>query len=287
MVVADVDGVLDKQIFGYPSTTAAGILGISLLHAHGLSIALNTARSLEQMKRYCEAYGGTGGVAEYGSAVWDAVSGRERILVGEEALGEMERVREALHGIPGVFLHSGYRYSIRAHLYERGVTVPLPTILIRNLMASLRVERLDLHQTFTDTTIIARETDKGRGLQELLSLAGSGAMETIAIGDSEADLPMFQAATRSFAPSHISCRRAAQVLGCRVASRSYQAGFLESIRSIIHPDGSTCEKCRAAEQPLERSKDPFVVYLKIADQPAWRNLAGAVVDPKSFHAFRL
>src|SRR2546425_374130 len=34
LVVLDVDGVLDKQIFGFPSTTAAGIRAVSLLHAH-------------------------------------------------------------------------------------------------------------------------------------------------------------------------------------------------------------------------------------------------------------
>jgi len=33
LVVLDVDGVLDKWIFGFPSNTAAGILAISLLHA--------------------------------------------------------------------------------------------------------------------------------------------------------------------------------------------------------------------------------------------------------------
>ena len=44
--------------------TAAGMEALSLLNAHGLSIALNTARSAVEVKDYCEAYSLAGGVAE-------------------------------------------------------------------------------------------------------------------------------------------------------------------------------------------------------------------------------
>ena len=67
LAVLDVDGVIDQQVFGYPSTTFAGIQAISLLHQHGFAIALNTARSVPEMKEYCQAYGFAGGVSEYGS----------------------------------------------------------------------------------------------------------------------------------------------------------------------------------------------------------------------------
>ncbi|MGB7434472.1 MAG: hypothetical protein WBW49_03555, partial [Candidatus Acidiferrum sp.] len=80
VVVLDIDGVLDRQIFGYPSTTAAGILAICLLHAHDQTLALNTARTVYQMKEYCRAYGCVGGVAEYGSYAWDATTDRSRVL---------------------------------------------------------------------------------------------------------------------------------------------------------------------------------------------------------------
>jgi hydroxymethylpyrimidine pyrophosphatase-like HAD family hydrolase len=286
VIVADVDGVLDKQIFGYPSTTAAGIQAISLLNAHGFTLALNTARSLAQVKQYCEAYGGAGGVAEYGSAVWDAVSGRELALISEEALGELEQVKRSLRTIPGVFLNDNYQYSIRAFVYERGRTVPLPSILIRNLLAGLRVDRLDVHQTFTDTTVIARETNKGGGLLALLSLTGNAGIDTIAIGDSEPDLTMFQVATRSFAPSHISCRRAAQLLGCRVASRPYQRGLLEIVRMIVHPDSAKCHTCRGVESSFEGRDDRFLAYLEMADRPRWSHLIRTLLDPKSLEAFR-
>jgi hydroxymethylpyrimidine pyrophosphatase-like HAD family hydrolase len=286
VVVADVDGVLDKQIFGYPSTTAAGILAVSLLQAHGLTLALNTARSLAQVKAYAEAFGCVGGIAEYGSVAWDRVSGQERVLISEEALAELEQVRKALRAIPGVFLNDNYQYSIRAYLHERGTTVPLPSILIRDLMAALKADRLGVHQTFTDTAVIALETDKGRGMSELLSLAGAAGAETIAIGDSEPDLAMFQAATRSFAPGHISCRRAAQLLGCRVAKGGYQTGLLEIARLIAHGDGAQCATCRAVERAFEAHDDRFLGYLKIADRSRLSLLAGALFDFQSMRAFR-
>ncbi len=188
LVVMDIDGVLDKQIFGFPSTTAAGIHALSLLHAHEVPVAVNTARTVAEVKEYCEAYGFVGGVAEYGAAVWDAVGKRERALVSAESLGQLERVRHELRQIPGVFLNDGYRYSIRAYTYERGVTVPLPTALIRTLLDALRVDRLSFHQTYLDTAVVAKETDKGRGLLELLAVVGQPDLETIAIGDSEPDL---------------------------------------------------------------------------------------------------
>jgi hypoxanthine phosphoribosyltransferase len=286
LVVADIDGVLDKRIFGYPSATAAGIEAVSLLHTHGFPLALNTARSLGQVKRYSEAYGCCGGVAEYGAVAWDAVHGAEQVLIGEETLAQIEQVKKALGGIPGVFVDENYVYSVKAYVYERGMTVPLPTVVVQDVLAGLGADRLEAHRTWTDTAILAREADKGRGLVALAAMAGVASAETIAIGDSEPDLPMFQAAGRSYAPGHISCRRAAQLLGCRVASRGYQPGLLEIVRSIVHPDGGMCERCRAAVGLLESRSDGFVKYLKIADRSPRRLLLSALTDFKSLEAFR-
>src|SRR6185295_16414683 len=87
------------------------------------------------------------------------------------------------------------------------------------------------------------------GLIELLAMAGHSDADTIAVGDSEADLAMFRVAGRSFAPSHISCRSVARLLGCRIVDRSYQPGLLRAARAIVHPNGETCEACRAGDPP--------------------------------------
>lgn len=285
LVVMDIDGVLDKHIFGFPSTTASGIRALSLLHAHDIAVAVNTARTVSEVKEYCSAYGLAGGVAEYGSAVWDAVTGREEVLVSLESLDQLELVKNALRQIPGVFLNDHYRYSIRAYTYERGTTVPLPTILIRNVMASLRAERLNFQQTYVDTTVVAREVDKGSGLLALLALAGQSGIEAIAIGDSEPDLAMFRVAHRSFAPSHMSGREVASLLGCRIADRSYQPGLLRIVRSIVHPDGGRCDRCRSAGPPRPRGNDLFWELLRAADRPWPALLLRALFDPMALKAF--
>lgn len=285
LVVMDIDGVLDKQIFGFPSTSAAGLHAVSLLHAHDGAVALNSARTLALVKEYCEAYGFVGGVAEYGAVAWDGVGGQERILVSSESLHQLERVRNALRQVPGVFLNEDYRYSIHAYAYERGTTVPLATLFIRDLMGGLKTDRLGFHQTYVDTTIVAKEVDKGKGLLALLELAGQRDIETIAIGDSEPDLAMFRVANSSFAPSHISCRSIAKLLGCRIADRSYQAGLLSSVRSILHPDGGRCDRCPSGSRSRPREAGFFWELLEAADQGPLRLLLRALCDFKSLRAF--
>lgn len=285
LVVMDIDGVVDKQIFGFPSTTAAGIRALSLLHAHDVALAVNTARTVAEVKEFCQAYGLVGGVADYGSVIWDAVGGEERVLVSAESLRQLELVRSTLRQIPGVFLNDGYRHSIRAYTFERGTTVPLPTTVIRNLMASLDVERLRFHQTYIDTTVLAKEVDKGKGLLALLELAGQKGLEAWAIGDSEPDLAMFRVAARCFAPSHISCRSVARLLGCRIAPHPDQRGFLSSVRSMLHPDGGRCGRCRSGEPSWGGSQDLFVKLLHAADQKPLSLLLRALLDPASIKAF--
>jgi hypothetical protein len=283
LVVMDVDGVVDKQVFGFPSTTAAGVQAVALLHAHGLASALNSARTLAEVQEYCRDYGWVGGVAEYGSVVWDAVTGRTRVLVTPESRVELQRLGEALRRIPGVFLNDDYEHSLRAYAFEGGRTVPLPPTLIHGLLAQMRLARVRVHQTYLDTALIAREVDKGKGLRALLRLVERPDLETIAIGDSEPDLAMFQAASRSWAPSHISGRPIAQLLGCRIAPRSYQSGLLHAVRFIVHPDGSGCARCRNCETTA--AEGLLWDLLKAADRRPMASLLRALLDPMALRAF--
>jgi hydroxymethylpyrimidine pyrophosphatase-like HAD family hydrolase len=286
IAVLDIDGVLDKGVIGFPSTSAAGLRAISLLHTHGVAIALNTARTLAEVKEYCRAYGFVGGVAEYGAIAWDALSGRERILVNPEALRQLDQVRHALRQLPGVFLNDSYRHSIRAYTFEGGTTVPVPMLLIRDLLAGLMADRLDFLQTHMDTAIVAKEVDKGKGLLALLELADQRDTETIAIGDSEPDLAMFRVAHHSYAPSHISRRSVARLLGCRIASRAYQVGLLQSVRDILHPDGGRCDRCGRAGQLRVAEVSPLVwEVLEAADQGPLRLFLRALLDPMALRAF--
>src|SRR5207237_1384257 len=117
LVALDIDGVLDRRSFGFPTTTAAGIRALRLLKAHGLALVVNTARSAREVKEYCSAYGFVGGVAEYGSFVVDMLTNKEHRLVSDEALEQLDELRKVLRQMPGAFLNDGYEYSIRAFTY--------------------------------------------------------------------------------------------------------------------------------------------------------------------------
>ena len=284
MVVLDVDGVLDTPVFGFPSTSAAGIRAISLLHSHNYVVALNTARCASELKEYCRNYGFVGGVGEYGSVLWDEVAQQERVLVSSEALAQLETLRKALQTLPGVFLNGDYRYSIRAYTFGSEQTAPLPILQIRNLMANLKLDKLRVHQTGIDTAIIATEVDKGTGLIELVARAGVKDSDAIAIGDSDPDLAMFRVAGRSFAPSHIWCRTDAEKLGCRIAKTPYQSGLLESVWAIVHSNGRRCDRCRTCDS-VRPSDDLIFSLLEAADQKRTKLLAKAILDPLAWRAF--
>lgn len=285
LVVLDVDGVIDQQVFGYPSTTLAGIQAISLLQANGFAIALNTARSIPELKEYCRAYAFAGGVSEYGAHVWDGVSGRERVLVSDESLEKLECVRRALRQTPGVYINDDYLYSIKAYTYEKGRSVPLPKIMVQDLLAALGLDDLSIHPTYSDTAILANDSDKGRGLVELLRLTGLENAETYTVGDSSPDLRMFQVATHSFAPGHIACASAARLLGCKIASHGYQKGFLECAQAIVASRGTDAEVPSVSMKTLAPQERYLLNTLQVADRSALNSLLRAMLDPSVLQNF--
>jgi hydroxymethylpyrimidine pyrophosphatase-like HAD family hydrolase len=284
--VTDIDGVLDRMVFGFPATTAAGIQAISLLHAHGFSIALNTARTLDEVKLYCRAYGFVGGVAEYGSVVWDAVEGREHILVSPQSLNELEQVRSALRRIPGVYLNDDYKYSLRAYTLKGDRTTPIPSLLLQDLLGGLRTERLRAVHTGLDSAVLAKEVDKGAGRLAMQTFVGLPRTEVLAVGDSEPDLAMFRVATRSFAPGNVTFRREARLLGAWTADREYQPGLLQCVRMMVHPEGRTCELCREVASDWRKNGGLFVELLEAADEKPLQALVRDVWELSATDLFK-
>ncbi len=309
LAVLDVDGVIDRRLFGFPCTTASGMQAVALLHAHDFAVTVNTARSVAEVKEYCSAYGFAGGVAEYGSYVWDAVNQRGRAVVSPEPLRQLDAARDALRQIPGVFLDERYQHSILAYTYEDRAAglgrvpipgplrallsvaadgkapVPLPTLTVQQLLASRGLDRLCFHQTTLDTTILAKEVNKGCGLTALLEWIGQPDADTVAVGDSEHDLPMFRVARRCYAPAHIGCARLARLIGCRIARRPYQRGLLDIVRSLAHPGGGRCPRCAAGDWPRSRRRDLFLDLLRAADRPRPVSLLNALLDPRAYRVF--
>ncbi|SHJ44107.1 Hydroxymethylpyrimidine pyrophosphatase [Bradyrhizobium lablabi] len=305
LVALDVDGVLDRRLFGFPCASAVGIEALSLLNAHGFSVALNTARSAAEVKDYCQAYHLAGGVAEHGSYLWDAVGQRERILIDPEAMVQLDQLRSHLRLLPGVFLDDRHQYSIRAFSYHDkprgllssvlnsarsfsiggGAPAPLPKLIMHHLMKSLGLDRLSFHQTTIDTTIVAKDVNKGTGLSALRDWVLRPDAETIAVGDSEWDLPMFRAATHSFAPANIDRVREARLLGCQIVRHPYQRGLLEIARLLVHPHGGSCEHCAEGKTLRPGGPTLFLEVLQAADESRARNLFRGLFDPAVFRIF--
>ncbi|HWZ46032.1 MAG TPA: HAD hydrolase family protein [Candidatus Saccharimonadales bacterium] len=286
LVSLDIDGVLDRMAFGFPSTTAAGIQAISLLHAHGYTIAVNTARSLREVMEYCRAYHFAGGVVEYGSAIYDALGDRHQALVSRQSLLELEQARDALRKIPGVFLNDDYQFSVRAFTYYQGRTSPLPSLMVQDLLAGLNLNSLRAHHTGLDTAIVAKDVDKGGGLLSLLSYVGLSPVDLVAVGDSEPDLAMFAVASRCFAPGNVSCAREAQLLGCHISDASYQPGLLQIARRVVHPLGGECDRCKAVTKRPRKAKGLFSELLDAADEGPFRSMLRRLLDGSLLGAIR-
>jgi hydroxymethylpyrimidine pyrophosphatase-like HAD family hydrolase len=286
-VVLDIDGVLDKHVFGFPSTTMAGIRAISLLHRHGLTIALDTARSTTEVKAYCRAYGFAGGIAEYGAWAWDSITDTERVLIDYRDKEQLDELSAHLRCIPGVFLNEDYIYSLRAFMYTKNGTTSLPDPIINALISDLKLDRLQARQTSLDTAVTARRANKGAGLLSLKALAGCPDAHTHAVGDSDPDIPMFAVSQHSYAPANISrARPVAKALGCIIAEGRYQVGLLQIAQKIVHPDGKKCEQCTCSAKGLGPGKsDLFPQLLEVADQGRVRRLIGALCDPLSYRSF--
>jgi len=299
LVMLDIDGVLDRRMFGYPCTTAAGIEALALLAARGCSVALNTARSAPEVKDYCQAYGLAGGVAEHGAYLWDAVAQCGQVLLDQETMAQIDELRKHLRRIPGIFLDDRHQYSIRAFMFEKqprnlrslllnsfrsfsvglGAPIPLPTLVMNHLITSLGLHRLSFRQTMIDTAVVAKQNDKGTGLAALRDRVLGPDAETIAVGDTEADLPMFRAATRSFAPAQISCRRQARLLGCTVSRYPYQRGLLDIVRTLVDGGPGVDPTASANESDGEAL---FLDLLRAADRPSARALGRALFDRATF-----
>src|SRR5207247_9816932 len=109
----------------FPHTTVSGLTALALLQAQGFAVVLNTGRSVEHVREYCRTYGLPGGIAEYGSVLFDAVTNQEVALCTPAARERLAQCRGALVAVPSVLVDRGYRCSGRAYRFPGAGTVGL------------------------------------------------------------------------------------------------------------------------------------------------------------------
>ena len=75
---------------------------------------LNTARSVADVRQYCDAYGLPGAaIAESGCIFVDAFAKNEISLIEPEAAEQLRRCKAAIQLLPGVFVDPNYRTAVR------------------------------------------------------------------------------------------------------------------------------------------------------------------------------
>lgn len=230
----DLDGVLDWGLLGFPHTSPCGVRALQLFRRNRFSVVLNTARSLEHVREYCRAYKLPGGVAELGSVFWDAIREWEVPLVDGEATAQIERLRDEIRQIPGVFIDPENRYSVRAYRFEDGYMRPLETAAVTALLDRPGCARLTFVQSSADTYIVQKGVGKGQALATVQAYLGCSAEPVAAIGDSAPDVDMLRAADIAFAPANAS-REVRELIAhgkCRRTSRPLQAGLLEAATEL-------------------------------------------------------
>lgn len=249
----DIDGVLEARWLGFPATAPAAAQALRALNGHGCRVVLATGRSLSEVRERCAAYHLTGGVAEYGAAIYDHLRGCERSLLTDGDVEQLDAVRVWLRARPRVYLDPEHLCAVRAHMIDssgnrRGLPVgEIEKALEMVPSGSVRAVRGDLQTDFVPTGV-----DKGVGLRALAqgldAIAVADRPVAFAIGDTEADLPMFAVAEQPFAPSDATPPAAA---AGRVAGQPGGSGLLDAVETFLGHRVEGCEICHAAlpQQP--------------------------------------
>jgi HAD superfamily hydrolase (TIGR01484 family) len=245
LVFLDLDGVFDSNVYGFPQATTSSLIALARLHSHGFSVFLNTARSVTDVRQYCEAYGLPGGVAESGCIFVDALTQSEISLIEPEAAEQLSRCKTAIQSLPGVFVDPNYRMAVRAFRYTKNPTQGLSEVEVRDVLERAGLERLTFLLTDADTTILPKGISKGSGLLWAKKYLRLESEPVAAIGDNDQDLDMFRAADLAFAPANSSqsVREFAATGKCKLMRQPYQRGLLEAVAQLIHASGRLCDKC--------------------------------------------
>ena len=256
LFLLDLDGVFDRALFNngsFPHTTVSGPKALALLKADGFSIVPTTGRSVELTCKFCHTYGLPGAIAEHGGVIVDLITGKEIVLISDEASKQLDRCREALQTLTGAFIDPGYRYSIRAYRFDQFRTIPLHGEEVKNLLSSIGCDQL-IHITGSDETyILDKDTDKMTGVTALKQHLDEFDGLIAAIGDSILDLPMLTTAHYGYAPSNCSSKireAATNNSKLRVMKQPYQQGLLAAVYDLLEQiSGEEAEpSLRAAQQ---------------------------------------
>ncbi|MCW0215181.1 MAG: HAD hydrolase family protein [Pseudonocardia sp.] len=261
----DIDGVLESLAYGFPVITPTAVEAVRALAHHGYRPVPVTGRSVAEVRDRCSTLTLAGGVAEYGSVVYDHVRGVTEQVVGDGDRALLDRLRDALARAPGTRVEEDHRYSVRA--YRSGAARgPVPVEVLDAALASLGPTRSRLRVVpgRYQTDVVAAAVDKGQGLRALAELLGraEGAPPAVrlAVGDTRSDLAMFAVAEQSYAPANADAD--VRGSGVPVLRQAYAAGVSAAVSRVLGHRPGHCRTCRTGRPPARTR-----LLLTILDAP--------------------
>ena len=235
----DIDGVFDTEVLGFPHTTISGILGMVMLENDGYEIIPNTGRSIENVQSYCSSYNFVGGIAEFGSVIWDNLKKTEIPLVKSDVRDQLNTCRQILQNDESIFIDTSYRYSIRAYRYNSKRTEGLQPNESKEVLEKYHLGNLKIINRHEDTYFVDKDTSKGNALKEYIKYIDYVGCDTAVIGDSDEDISMFEFSKKCYAPSNCSdsIKIFAKQKKCYVTSQKHQRGFYEAVNKLLAKNG--------------------------------------------------
>ncbi|MGA8015998.1 MAG: HAD hydrolase family protein [Candidatus Dormiibacterota bacterium] len=260
----DIDGVLETGTWGwptgYPVMTPVAALGLRALAKHGRRAVLVSGRTLPEIRERCEAFRLAGGVAEYGAVTYVHEPGGAEVLTDSRADHTVEAVRGWLRTQP-VHVDAGYEHVARAYSVDgEGVRRRLPDDIVAGAVGHANGAVTPVIGT-SQVDFLPLGVDKASGLRRLLERMHAGDQLEMAIGDTEADLPMLRLARRAYAPANSA--EALRSSGIRTVNGSAQRGFAQAVAEEIGHRPGGCGVCRP--QPLSARSRLLIAALEAAD----------------------
>jgi hydroxymethylpyrimidine pyrophosphatase-like HAD family hydrolase len=261
----DIDGVLETRWLAFPALAPAGALALRALNRHGYRVLLASGRSLSEVRSRCRAYRLAGGVAEYGSAIYDSQTAVARSLLTDDDQAGLAALRTSLAELPAAYLDPAYRHSVRVHtLNAAGERASLAPKAVAAALAGPGVgARVRVVQGDLQTDFVGVSVDKARGVRALVAELGDTAEAgqrplAFAIGDTVSDLPLLELARFAVAPANAEKQLHGRV---PLMSRPYQSGLLQSVsRFLGHRPGH----CRICAPPHPASLDSRLFSVSLA-----------------------
>jgi hydroxymethylpyrimidine pyrophosphatase-like HAD family hydrolase len=277
----DVDWVLETRWLEFPALTPAAALSLRALVRHGYRPLLVTARSLGEVRERCQLYRLAGGVAEFGSVLYDHQSGRVIHNLRPGDRDALARLRDELEKLSGVYVDWSHEHSVRAFrlmasgsvrgLDENSIGRALDAAGVRTSVRVLRGGG--------QTDFVAVDVDKGMGLRALAAALGAPGDErpiAFAIGDDWPDAPMLELARARFAPANLSdALRGAipQLPGLQVTRDPYGSGVLQAVTTFLGHPPRACSVCRPPG--LSDRQNLLLAALAGLDGTRWKHIRQA------------